>query len=156
MIGIRRANTDDVAAAARCHVACWREGYAGILSEDQLVLDLPLRLRMWSSMVAADSRPWVATEDDAIIGLAKAGPGRDDDIDLDLELILIYARQAHWGTGVGHRLIEAAIGDQSAYLWVFGNNARAIRFYQRHGFTPDGTEKPHARLGAIELRMTRR
>lgn len=85
-----------------------------------------------------------------------AGPGRDDDIDLDLELILIYARQAYWGTGLGHRLLETAIGTNPAYLWVFRDNTRAIRFYQRHGFTPDGTEKPHARLGAIELRMTRR
>ncbi len=46
-----------------------------------------------------------------------------------------------------------AIGDSAAYLWVLDGNARAIRFYERHGFAFDGTTKRED-VG-LERRMVR-
>ena len=45
------------------------------------------------------------------------------------------------GTGLGQALLDAALpGRADAFLWVFGANTRAIRFYERNGFTRDGLE----------------
>lgn len=158
MIEVRPARPDEAEAAARCHSACIREGYAELLSVEELARtsgDLRRRVRIWESMIASGPGPLLAVEGDEIIGIARAGKGRDDDLDLELELILIYARQAYWGQGVGHRLLEAATGDRAAYLWVFRDNESAVRFYRRHGFGPDGTAKINPRFGLPELRMVR-
>ena len=51
----------------------------------------------------------------------------------------LYVVPGAQGTGLGQALLDAALpGRQGAYLWVFGDNARAIRFYARNGFAPDG------------------
>lgn len=90
MIEIRPAGAADAEAAARCHAACWREGYAGLLSEEELARtsgDLPRRIRIWESMIAAEPGPLLALDGPEVVGIAKAGTGRDDDIGLDLELV---------------------------------------------------------------------
>jgi hypothetical protein len=43
--------------------------------------------------------------------------------------------------GASDRLVE--LGFEAAMLWVVKGNARARRFYEREGWTPDGTEKRH-------------
>ncbi len=44
--------------------------------------------------------------------------------------------------------------DSSMNLWVFEKNARARRFYEHHGFKPDGVEKLEEFAGEhlLELR----
>ena len=39
-------------------------------------------------------------------------------------------------------------------LWVLKENKRAIRFYEKCLFRPDGTEEYHANISAEEIRMT--
>jgi ribosomal protein S18 acetylase RimI-like enzyme len=41
-------------------------------------------------------------------------------------------------------------------LWVLKENGRAIRFYEKCGFRPDGEEKELPALSAREIRMVRR
>lgn len=53
-----------------------------------------------------------------------------------------------FGTGVADALhaqaieVMAAAGVRSARLWVLAENHRARRFYERHGWWPDGRERP--------------
>jgi ribosomal protein S18 acetylase RimI-like enzyme len=58
-----------------------------------------------------------------------------------------------YGTGFGYALCSAAIGDSPAYLWVLDQNARAIRFYERQGFTFDGGV--HEEPDRLKRRMVR-
>ncbi len=88
-------------------------------------------------------------------GLCRSGRRRDDDIDLPLELAAIYVRSAHWGTGLGDRLLAAAIGAEPAYRWVFEANLPARAFYARHGFLPDGSRKQDPWLDLPEVRLRR-
>ena len=39
-------------------------------------------------------------------------------------------------------------GYSNIMLWVFDNNVRAIRFYEKHGFMASGRKQPA--LGAVE------
>lgn len=67
-----------------------------------------------------------------------------------MELYAVYVRASQYGTGLGHRLLEAAIGDAPAYLWVFEANVRARGFYARQGFEPDGARNPSRRSRSLK------
>lgn len=90
-----------------------------------------------------------------MIGFSAPGPSRDDDAPVPLELYAIYTRKPWWGSGLGGRLLEVAIGKQAALLWVLEGNLRARAFYRKHGFTEDGTQTDEPSFAVPELRMTR-
>ncbi|HEY5231145.1 MAG TPA: GNAT family N-acetyltransferase, partial [Galbitalea sp.] len=50
------------------------------------------------------------------------------------ELLSIYVLAKAYGSGAGQALLDAAIGDRSACLWVAANNPRALSFYRRNRF----------------------
>jgi GNAT superfamily N-acetyltransferase len=162
---IRRAEVADAAAGAWCHLTCWREAYAGIVDPDRLAektSDLERRTKKWAGALAAGVVRWIAVNPDPVapvadqvIGFSAPGPGKDDDAPTPLELYAIYARQAWWGTGLGHRLLDVAIGREAASLWVLEANHRAQAFYRRHGFAPDGRRVDEPFFGVPEIRMVR-
>jgi GNAT superfamily N-acetyltransferase len=59
----------------------------------------------------------------------------------------LYVRPAAWGSGLADELHRAAVaelrsrGCVRARLWVLEQNGRARRFYERHGWRPDGTSR---------------
>ena len=54
------------------------------------------------------------------------------------------------------RLMEVAIGNGPASLWVLEGNERAQAFYRRKGFVADGTVADEPFFDVTELRMVRR
>jgi len=162
---IRRATVDDAEAGAWCHLLCWREAYDGLVEPGLLAertSDIDRRLERWTIAVA-EGRWWIAVNpdpeaavEDRVVGIVSAGQGRDDDAPTPLELYAIYARKAWWGTGLGGRLLEVAIGKEPASLWVLESNDRARAFYRRHGFVEDGTRVDEPYFDVPEIRMVRR
>jgi len=141
------------------HVRVWQEAYAGLLPADYLAaLDPTVGPALWRERIERPSGPirwWLARDDEGIVGLATAGPGRDDDAPVALELYAINVlRRAH-GTGLADELMAAAVGDRAAYLWVLEGNGRARAFYRRHGFADEGGRKPEPATGVVEIRMSR-
>jgi GNAT superfamily N-acetyltransferase len=59
----------------------------------------------------------------------------------------LYVIPDTWGTGVASRLHDRALamlqaeGCAEALLWVLEHNGRARRFYERHGWLPDGATR---------------
>jgi GNAT superfamily N-acetyltransferase len=156
---IRRARPADAEPLARCHLACWREAYTGMVDHDRLspaLAAVDQRTARWRHILAGEHATLVADADGEIVGFASVGPGRDPDLDLGSELYALYVRQAYWGRGVGHHLMTAAVGDEDGFLWVFRDNGRARAFYARHGYRPDGVEKLEEHFGGVEIRMVRR
>ena len=47
------------------------------------------------------------------------------------------------------------IGEGTVFLWAFRENKRARRFYEKHGFRWDGTERISEFDGAVEVRYVR-
>lgn len=44
---------------------------------------------------------------------------------------------------IGSQLLEYAVKEHNAdHLWALEKNTKAIRFYERHGFTATGEKKP--------------
>lgn len=49
---------------------------------------------------------------------------------------------------MGQALLDAAIGDAGAFLWVAADNPRAHAFYRRNGFAADGEAQNYEMLGS--------
>jgi ribosomal protein S18 acetylase RimI-like enzyme len=151
---VRAAVPADAAAIAAAHVRSWQAAYRGILSDAFLDgLSIPRRTEQWQRILADGPeqarRTNVADADGEVVGFVTTGPSRDDDADAATtgELIAIYVRPDVFGTGAGHALMAGALDDfaaagyAQATLWVLAGNARAIRFYERAGWSPDGARK---------------
>lgn len=136
---IRRPTPDDAGALAACHVACWREAYADVLSAELLAaLDVDARTQSWGRALANTEGYAVAEVDGDVVGFAGVRSSTDDPAPRERELWGLYLRAAHHGRGSGQALLDAVLGDDPASLWVAEKNPRAHAFYRRNGFTPDG------------------
>jgi GNAT superfamily N-acetyltransferase len=147
-VTIRRATPDDAEALGHLHVDVWDDAYTGLMAQsilDDRRANVEQRVERWREILTEHARTLVGEGPDGLLGFASAGPGRDNDLapELELELYALYVRASWWGTGLGYALLEEAIGDRAAYLWVLAGNARAIAFYERQGFRLDGTEHEH-------------
>jgi len=154
---IRRATVSDAELVTNCQTTCWREAYAGLVDYNYLYSAEieERRLVRWRERLARARTVWLAQADCAVVGVASAGPSRDDPPPTAVELMSLYLRVTHHGSGLAGRLLHAAIGTGPASLWVFAANVRAQRFYRRHGFVLDGAEKIDDDTGLLEVRMVR-
>jgi GNAT superfamily N-acetyltransferase len=154
---IRRAMPDDAVAFSACHLACWREAYENLWGSERFAEFDPekLAVRRRKEIEAGNADHFMAEQDGEVIGIAIAGPARDEDPPTDRELYAIYVRSGHQGSGVADELLDATIGSGPASLWVYRDNPRASAFYVHHDFIPDGSEKIDS-AGILEIRMVRR
>jgi GNAT superfamily N-acetyltransferase len=154
---LRPATTADLDALAACQTACWREAFTGLVPQEQL--DDPrhehLRRREWADRLAAGRAVWLAELAGDIVGFACAGPSRDPDPPTPVELYTLYTRAFTHGSGLADRLLDAAIGDGPASLWVWEGNARARAYYARRGFAADGGTKTLGLENAPMMRLAR-
>lgn len=157
---IRPARPEDAAALTALHLDAWDEAYTGLIASEVLAArraDPEARAQRWRENIATTPNTVLVAEGtgERLLGFAIAGAVRDEPAGglPERELMALYVRAEVYGTGLGHALLRAAIGDGPASLWVLEGNARAIRFYERQGFRPDGARKEDP-VGT-ELRMVR-
>jgi ribosomal protein S18 acetylase RimI-like enzyme len=150
---------DDADEVARVHVRVWQEAYAGLMPDDYLDgLDPAGFAASWRERLLAPTpgvRSWLARDEVGVVGIATSGPARDEDAPTAWQLYAINVLARAHGTGVAHALLDTAIGDRAAYLWVVEGNDRAQAFYRKHGFTDDGVRQHLPETGTPEVRMSR-
>lgn len=130
-------------------MAAWRWAYRGVMPDDVLdSLSEESRAAQWEVALEQGESMWVAEADGEIVGFASQGAARDEDLaDGTVELLTLYVVEDVLGTGVGSALTAAvedewrARGIELAVLWVAVDNQLGRAFYERHGWTPDGTRK---------------
>jgi GNAT superfamily N-acetyltransferase len=158
-IDVRPAELGDAHGIAQVHVQGWKEAYAHLVPAESLArLRVEQRELRWRELLAdASATVWVAVDGGRVVGFARSAPSRDPDGPRDWELPEIYVLASHYGTGAGQKLIDSALGNLPAYLWVADDNPRARAFYARNGFQPDGTTKvgPVAGTEILEARLVR-
>lgn len=159
---IRPARREDAPSLGRAHVRIWQEAYAGLMDADHLAgLDPVARGERWEKILAtadARQRNLVAVEraSGEVVGFVAVDAARDENPPTSTELWAINVLAAHHGSGLAQAMLDEALGDEDAYLWVVDGNERAQAFYRRNGFVLDGGHQRDERLGVDELRMTRR
>jgi ribosomal protein S18 acetylase RimI-like enzyme len=168
MVEVRDATPADAGAIAKVLVRSWRAAYRGLLPDDVLAgLSVPEREQFWSGVLTdlpPRTRTAVATITGTVVGFAATGPPLvpADRADPALgDLYALYLTPDVWRRGIGTQLHTAALdrlrscGFTHAGLWVLDTNDRAIRFYQRHGWTDTGRTQLDRGPGDTELHERR-
>jgi ribosomal protein S18 acetylase RimI-like enzyme len=148
---IRDAVSDDAPALAAVHEASAKTAYREIFA------GFPFRAPAredWLAEIAASTVVVAEEEDGAVMGFTIGGRSRDP-IGEGGEIYSLYVAPSCWRRGVGSRLLAEAVRRLEPLgpltLWVLEENHAARRFYERHGWRPDGGEKKTF-YGALELR----
>ncbi|PXW97944.1 L-amino acid N-acyltransferase YncA [Sphaerotilus hippei] len=140
---VRPATLRDAKAIAEIHVAASRAALQGILPDDHLnSLSVEKRQAFWREAIdLCEPQVWVASANGQILGFVGYDRSRDERTPPTTgELWAIYAAPAHWSTGVGLALWDAARdglieeGCTKATLWLPLRNERALRFHELAGF----------------------
>jgi GNAT superfamily N-acetyltransferase len=165
---VRVATLTDTAALGHIHVAAWRAAYGGLMPADYLAaMTVEERAALWTSAISRANPTevvFVAHRGGPLEGFCAAGNARRSD---EAGLGEIYSLNVHpsaWGTGVGDALLIAAQdwmtgeGFRDVVLWVVRENRRARRFYERNGWTCDGSAEVGKVLGVAvpEVRYRQR
>ncbi len=145
---VRKADANDAADISSIHAMSWKSAYQGMVP--QAYLD-NLKEDNWTTFfrkALSDGTlsALVICDGDKTAGCAAYGRSRDDNRPGWGEIVSIYLHPDYFGKGYGERLIKGAMdalaqqGRHQIYLWVLRENARARRFYEKHGFEHGGDE----------------
>ena len=154
-IVIKKMETDEeIRGKAFVHWQSWHEAYPGMVSQDYLdrfTLERAEKMAFnWKDTLI------VAKDGDRVVGFVGYGDRGEEAPGLG-EIFALYVLSEYYGTGVGKRLMVAGLeqlkGYPKACLWVLKDNGRAIRFYEKCGFRPDGKEMHSNNVDADEIRM---
>jgi ribosomal protein S18 acetylase RimI-like enzyme len=156
---VRPAAAEDAAAVAEIQVGGWRAGYGSILPAGFLASLSVERRRTWWGERIGESLMTVLVVDDGgeVVGFVSLG---DDPHPGACELYALYVHPERWRRGYGSSLLRAAEsamrdrGFAEAVLWVFAANDRARRFYEHHGWAPDGVRKLEE-IGGVQPEQVR-
>ncbi|MEZ0491974.1 N-acetyltransferase family protein [Kineococcus sp. TBRC 1896] len=156
-MNVRDVVLDDAVAVAQFQTRTWDECYAGLVPDTYLRTQrVPERLARWAQTLRTGSRGCALAEVDGpdgpeVVGVVSWVPGAPS-----WELRSLYVAAVVRGTGVADTLLRRAVGERPAHLRVFRDNARARRFYARHGFTVvAGSEQVDTGTGVPEVSMSR-
>ena len=161
-ITIKPLETEEEARGqAYVHYHAWQQTYTGLV--DQVFLDhmsLEQSERYALRALQNGYTTLIAKEGERVVGFASYGPYRGSDLRDAGEVFAIYLLREYYDRGIGRALMEGALDALKGYsrvcVWALRGNERAIRFYKRCGFSPDGAEKA-IRLGAdtVEIRLVK-
>lgn len=146
---VRQAEFEDMARAGQIMSRSFRTAFADFVSRETMdacageenciaLLESIFREGKMHFLMGGDSGmlAWQRTEEGA-------------------EIVAIHTLPESRGTGLGAALLKEAlhqIGDSPVFLWAFRENTRARRFYEKHGFQWDGSQRVSEFDGAIEVR----
>lgn len=149
---ILRASTDDAAGLATAGALLFCQAYEGAIDTRDLAAYV-MEAFTEETMRAELSDPEVATliawEGSDIAGFAqlrKRNVPVADSLPANVELARIYLERRHHGTGLARRLLSESgavarsLGAEGVWLSVWGQNRRAIAFYEKHGFRRVGRQ----------------
>jgi ribosomal protein S18 acetylase RimI-like enzyme len=154
----------DARRVAEVHVQAWQAAYVGIVPDEYLAsLSVEKRETMWREAIEKQvPELLVARLAGDVAGWVSFDASRDKDAAAGCgEVWALYVDPAHWSSGVGRelwwctqaRLVER--GFTSVSLWVLAANARAIRFYEAAGFTPEPGSAKTFELGGRSVQELR-
>lgn len=168
LTSIRTALPEEAEALADLHVRTWQQAYIGMLPDEYLrSLTFSERLPMWQRILSSSDRVvvFVADYEGKPIGFSCGGISNDEDAGPTIgEMWSIYLLREFWGKGIGKelhdRLLEELRGREfdELTLWVMESNDRTRRWYERQGWTQDGSQKTADLWGAsiLEVRYRKR
>ncbi|MFI5693868.1 GNAT family N-acetyltransferase [Kribbella sp. NPDC051586] len=151
VVRIRDAAPGDSDALAELHARSRAVYYRAGGHEVAALPDEGYRETLRKMVVDSRLAVLVAVLDDDIVGVITLDangvlPTNAPD-ETRVRLVGIFVEPGHWSSGVGSALMTRFVAiarqaDAVGEVDVWERNSRAIRFYERHGWTRDGTSRP--------------
>ena len=149
---IRQALPDDAVIFADCQISCWQSAYKGIVSDEYLanmVEEKEQKVNHFREVLANPGECvfYCVMHAQTMAGFLIINKNRNGDTPEVGEIWAIYLIEEFCGKGFGGELLAFEIdvlkrhGCKKIYLWVFKDNIRARRFYEKNGFCFTGTER---------------
>jgi ribosomal protein S18 acetylase RimI-like enzyme len=131
---IRHATPSDFQHIAAIHIESWKDSYADVLPARFLAEQINRALTTyWNEIKIHEEDIVLVSEEDLLVGFIAVWCRPIPFIDN------LHVRPSHRSKRLGTALLKSAAkklirkGHKTAYLWVFENNKKAIKFYQRLG-----------------------
>ena len=130
---IRKARRSDLSRIAEIQVFNYRLYFYPIFQSDEYYfgeLSVPSLMRKYAS----DPDGLYVYDDGVVKGFIRIE---------GTYIAKLYVEPVLQNASIGSRLLEYAVEKHNAdHLWALEKNEKAIRFYERHGFTVTGEKKP--------------
>ena len=132
MKNIRQATKEDLARISEIVVFNYRLNFYPIFKNDDFYFGELQVLNLMESYKPLIETMWVY-DDGAIKGFVQVD---------NKEIKKLFVEPALQGNAIGSKLLKFAIDKFDAdFLWALDKNIRAIKFYQRHGFSVTSEKK---------------
>jgi len=148
---IRKMELPDVSRVAEIHVFGWRSAFRGIISDEHLFNKMAVTRsleRFENALKDNIGETYVFDDTDGIIkAFMTICPCRDEDKVGAFELGGLYVEPLMKGQGIGSKLVEycekRAIerGYKEVCLWTLEKNVKSRKFYEKKGYSPEGTNQ---------------
>ena len=149
---VRYAVPEDCGALGEIMAVSFRSAFGGFISQE--TLDRCAVAENCAGLLASLPKEmttltgWV---DGKLMGLLVCSEQPDGRAEIEA----IHSLPESWGTGLGAAMLDFALKGRAAGLWAFEKNARARRFYEKHGFAFTGERRISEFDGAVEVRYER-
>lgn len=157
-INIRKVEVNDANILAYIQVESWKSAFNKILSKEDLdkYTDINKSIVMYNRIIKENiGNGFILTIDEEPHCIAYWDKARDEEMEGYAEVICIHSLCNNWGKGYGTEMMNYILRDiksagfSKVMLWVFEQNSRARKFYEKHGFIL--TEKSKKFSDAIEV-----
>jgi GNAT superfamily N-acetyltransferase len=134
-ISLRRGQANDAEVLFAIHRESAMAAYTHVFPPDRYAFPDEEMRRVWNAALRdPDTTVLIAERDGLPVGFATVSPGW---------LRNFFVVPEEWGHGVAPAIHDEAVRlletlGEGAHLWVLEANERARRFYERHGWEPDG------------------
>ena len=149
---VRNAKFEDMAQAGRIMSVSFRTAFADFVSRE--TMDACAQedncIALLEGIFREGKVHFLMGENSGMLAWQQAEDGA--------EIIAIHTLPESHGTGLGAAMLTEAlnqIGNLPVFLWAFKENSRARRFYEKHGFHWDGSERVSEFDDALEVRYVR-
>lgn len=154
---LRPAEPGDAKILAYIQTESWKAAFAGILSQEELTKRTePERVKAMYERILSNPAVHLTIETvegtpHCIAGWSRSRGGQGENT---AELICIHSLPDRWRRGYGSMMMDHVLseireqGYEEVVLWVFEQNHRARRFYEKHGFTL--TDQTQNSFGPVE------
>jgi ribosomal protein S18 acetylase RimI-like enzyme len=142
-VDIREVRKGDEKQLAFIQTSSWRSAFDTILYKEELdkYTDINKAEEMYTYLLNNNiGNGYILFIDDKPHLIAYWDKSRDIDMDDYAELICIHSLHDNWNKGYGTIMMEYILnkvkenGFKKIYLWVFEENTRARKFYEKQGF----------------------
>lgn len=151
-ITIRTALPEDAYDYTVCHISCFCSAYKGIVPDEflnNILAEKEQRVERYKKTLAdsGDCEYYCVMYSNRMIGFLIINKSCNEDNSGIGEIWAIYLIDEFRGKGYGKEMLNFAINElkriepKEIFLWVFEDNNRARRFYEKHSFSFDGTKR---------------